>query len=89
MIKDWFWFCKSLYIAYKSSEKGLEEAKIYSTVTDLFCNNLLIRKLREKNKIILVHISFDLVVFFITSLELTLVNSDHCVATIDSRIRIF
>ena len=34
----------------------------YSTVTDLFCNNLLIRKLREKNKIILVHVSFDLVV---------------------------
>ena len=34
----------------------------HSTVTDLFCNNLLIRKLREKNKIILVHISFDLVV---------------------------
>ena len=34
----------------------------YSTVTDLFCNNHLIRKLREKNKIILVHVSFDLVV---------------------------
>ena len=34
----------------------------HSTVTDLFCNNLLIRKLREKNKIILVHVSFDLVV---------------------------
>ena len=28
----------------------------------MFCNNLLIRKLREKNKIILVHVSFDLVV---------------------------
>ena len=34
----------------------------HSTVTDLFCNNHLIRKLREKNKIILVHVSFDLVV---------------------------
>ena len=34
----------------------------HSTVTDLFCNTLLIRKLREKNKIILVHVSFDLVV---------------------------
>ena len=34
----------------------------YSSVTDLFCNTLLIRKLREKNKIILVHVSFDLVV---------------------------
>ena len=36
-----FWFCWSLYNPYKTSEKGLEEAKIYSTVTDCFRSEVL------------------------------------------------
>ena len=42
--KTCFWFCWALYNPYKTSEKGLEEAKIYSTVTDCFSNEVLVDK---------------------------------------------
>ena len=60
--KSDFWFYWPLHNPYKTSEKGLEEAKIYSTVTDCFKTNSPNSKSGEFKILKQFNISFKLVV---------------------------